>query len=254
MSKTLKKVLFHYSALGERVNLGGGFNFYRCPGWLNSVMTPIFHSSGIPSANDLKHLEHYFARIKTRKTPYDCSMPYFCVDVTHHPKPKSIASRFTPLGYTYLGNKFICLHDHLDSFELPKGTRIVLSEYFDRHTYPLMQEQFQESFQQTPLFRREFDRMIKLAPGNTYSVLLQSGKNQVLASGLFTLKGRHCALWSGSVSKKYRGNGYSRLSIEARKLMSAGLGAESWIFFTHNPLMSGHYHSRLEYHIFNKAV
>lgn len=255
-SNTIKKVLEHYSVFGEPTSHKGSMHkLFRCPGWLNPIMSPILTRNGkFPDKSEVAALKSYFESIKTRKTPYDISRPYFNV-ITSGPKDTAVLTKKAQeIGFeTLYATQTLCLFDHVRPFQLPDGSKVVFGEYFDRDLFKLMQIELKANFNSADLFLKEFNRMIRLAPGKTFSVMIQNKKNETMASGLFTIKGKHCALWSGSVSKRFRNRGLSRVTLELRKSISLGLGAESWIFFTRNPLMKDYFDSNVQMDSFCKT-
>lgn len=235
-SETIQQLLNCFSSLGDKkLKIGNSFEYYFCPLWRNSAMTPILISNQKSWEKDLSKLETMF-KMPVAKSPFNAKYPYFnLLTNSKSPLDKKIISKLQEHGWSP--------NDYESSFnvwrnpillEIPTGIQIKVGNYFDKTIYPDFLKTMEENFLCDEVFMKTFNKMMKTIQKNVICVLLCKN-DKVVGAVLVAVKNNGAYLMCGSINKTYRKKNLWNVLLAAAQSVSAGKGAKTWVYITSAP-------------------
>lgn len=234
--ETIQKILNCYSALGnKKQKIGNSFEYYHCPLWRNSAMTPILISNQDSLIKDIKKIETIFKK-PVSKSKFNSRYPYF----NFLTKGKSALNKQLVLNFAEQGWKTNDYESSLNlwrnpiDLKIPKGIQIKFGNYFDTSLYPDFLKTMEDNFSCDDVFMKTFNKMIKQIERDIISVLLYKDE-QVVGAVLVAVKNGGAYLMCGSINKQFRKKKLWNVLLSAAQNISAGKGAKIWVYSTGTP-------------------
>lgn len=233
---TIQDILNCFSALGEKkFRIGTSFEFYHCPLWKNSVMSPVLITNHKNMFSDLKKLEHDYKK-PIQKSPYNFKNAYVnYLTLGKAPLSKKVRQSFKEKDWLYYESEdSLNLWRSIIQTDIPKNIQIRSGRYFDPDIYPYFLETMKENFSCSDDFMKHLNKMLRTIEENIITVLLMKN-NKVIGAGLVAVKNGGAFLFCGSINKKHRNKKYWKVLASARQTLSAMKGAKVWITTTKVP-------------------
>lgn len=235
-SKTIQQLLNCYSALGDKkLKIGNSFEYYYCPLWRNSAMSPILISSQKSWQKDLTKIETMFKK-PVAKSPFNAKYPYFnLLTNSKTPLNKKITSKLLENGWSKTNfESSLNVWRNPIKLEIPIGIQIKVGNYFDKTIYPGFLKTMEDNFSCDQVFMKTFNKTIKTIQKDVLSVLLCKD-DKVIGAVLVAVKNDGAYLMCGSINKAYRKKNLWNVLLAAAQSVSAGKGAKIWVYSTSAP-------------------
>ena len=234
--QTIQQILNCYSALGEKKNIiGNSFEYYDCPFWKNSAMTPVFVTNPNSLHEDVDKIKSMFNR-PNLKSKYNATYPYFNL-LTKGKKPvdKKLILKLEKQGWTTRQDEasYNFWKKQID-LKIPKGYQVKVGNYFDTAMYSGFLKTMEKNFLVDALFMKTFNKMLKTIDENVLTIHLCKN-DKVVGAGLVATKNGGAYLFCGSIHKSHRKKNLWKVLVAARQAASAAKGAKVWITLTSAP-------------------
>lgn len=233
---SIQKILKCYSSFGDKkLKIGSSFEYYHCPMWKNSIMSPIYITS---QKNWEKDLAKVVANFKNpyKKSPLNAAAPYFNLTTNDSTAvDKKLILKLEKLGW-HTTNIDYSLNLWTKPLELkiPKGIQIKVGNYFDPLIYPHFLKTMEDNFAIDDTFMKYFNKMLKTIEQDVMTVMLCKNE-KVIGAVVVAVKNESACLLCGSINKEFRKKKLWNVLNAATQGISAAKGAKVWIYTTAQP-------------------
>lgn len=234
--ETIQQILSCYSALGnKKLKIGNSFEYYDCPLWRNSAMTPILISKQASWDKEITKIETMFKK-PILKSRFSSQTPYFnLLTQGKSPLDKKLIFKLDSLGWvTTPRENSLNLWTNLIDLKIPKGVQVKFGNYFDPQIYPHFLKTMEENFSCNEIFMKSLNKMLRTCEEDVMTILLCKN-DKTLGAGLVAVKNGGAYLFCGSINKAYRNKKLWKVLAAARQAASAARGAKVWVTTTNTP-------------------
>lgn len=234
--ETIQQILNCYSALGEKkLKIGNSFEYYHCPLWRNSAMSPILISSQASWEKEVAKIETMFKK-PIAKSQFSARNPYFNLLTNgKSPTDKKLILKLEKLGWkTTSYESSLNLWRKQIPLNIPKGVRIKIGNYFDPQIYPSFLKTMEDNFSCDNVFMKTLNKMIKTIEQDVMTILLCKN-DKVLGAVVVAVKNNGAYLFCGSINNPYRNKKLWNVLNAAAQAVSAARGAKVWAYTTATP-------------------